>query len=142
MPILAGDRRLVVYPAVAGAGRVQIRIGIDQDRTDPLVVVFVFDRQHQQAGLRGDGDFHFVVDLQPCAADPVLFSHEHSQPVAQPGLLGPRQQPVLAHVAIQDFEPGVGKRLGQQLLPAALLGSKEHRCEVVVARRKFEVRHP
>ena len=109
-----------------------IRAGINQDRTDAVVVILVRQSQHQQARLGCDGDFHFVVDRQTAAADPVFFRDENPQTVSQSGFLRERQQRILPNITSQVFQPVMRKRLGQQLLPAlALFGREEHRAKTI-----------
>ena len=63
-----------------------IGIRIDQDRLH-MVEVLPVKPKHQQGDLRGDGDSHFVVDLQATATLPMLFGYHDSYRALQSRLL-------------------------------------------------------
>ena len=108
---LAGDRPTLV-PTLLGhriAGR------IDQDRQH-VGKRIAFERQRHQAGLRGDGDFHFVGDRQAGAAFPVFFGDEDLQVVSQPGLFLGGQIAVVQDVLVQKRQPLGRKRRGEDFV--------------------------
>ncbi len=103
---------------------------IDEDLPEVLEVVRLAI-EDQQAGLRGDGDAHFVRDLEAAAADERFLGHEHLHVLLELGLEIGREAAEVGHSPVDDFPPGGGKRLRAQAVtpPRGEEGLSEEPCD-------------
>ena len=113
---------LVVRPPARDAD--EIGIGVDEDRLEAGIVVVVLDMQQENARVGGDGNLDFVGHFQAATTLEVFLGDKDLDGFPQILLLGAGQPLVVGDVALDDGQPGRGKRLRPEAMAASGLESE------------------
>ena len=96
------------------------RLRMDDDRVEAIKEVRLVETARHDGRLPGDRHRHFGRHLEIAGASPFLFSDHHGNDLPDPLLMRRRQVAVVAHAALEQVLPVLGKGLGQQAATAAV----------------------